>query len=292
MDRQAFIQKITPHALEVSRRTGVDPRIIIAQAALESGYGQSAPGNNYFGVKSHGQPGGQTLSTTEYGPGGATRISDSFRTYNSMADSVHGYGDFIASNPRYQPMMAARGLNAQVEALGKSGYATDPGYARKVGDIARGINLYSPSIDPMMQARAGGTPEMNIGPGNGAPAFYNNPNNPPLPEPTQEAPAVRNMVARAEAGSAAGSPLPTIGNFLRGVGNKLAPDMIDAPKNATPEQLAAWQKEQRDSDGGMKDFAALAQMGAPKQAPRQQMSAPQIGRGQFQPLKPFTGLLG
>lgn len=290
MDREAFIQKMTPFALEESRRTGVDPRIIIAQAAVESGYGRSAPGNNYFGIKSHGQPGGQTLATTEVGPSGAYRTQDSFRTYAGMADSARGYGDFILQNPRYQAMRSASGLDAQLAALGKSGYATDPNYAQKVGAVARGVNLYSPPVDPYMQARAGGAPQMSIGQGNGAPAFYNNPNNPPLPPPQP----VDTMVARASSSPVADAakPLPTIGNFLRGIGNKVAPDMVDAPKAATPEEQAAFAKAQKDDDYGMKDFAALAQMGAPRQPQRPQMMAPQINRGQFVPIQPFTGLLG
>lgn len=282
--RQVFIQQMMPLALEESRRTGVDPRIIIAQAAVESGYGRSAPGNNYFGIKSHGQPGGQTLATSEVGPNGAYRTQDSFRTYGDMASSAKGYGDFILQNPRYQAMRAATGLDAQLDALGKSGYATDPNYARKVGSIARGLSLYSPPVDPYMQARAGGSAPMSIGQGNGAPAFYNNPNNPPLP-PSKPA---ETMVAQ-------GAPLPTFGNFLRGMGNKLAPELVDAPKAATPAELEAFKKQQADSDrldSGMKDFAQLAAMGAPRQSPRPQMMPAQINRGQYTVIKPFTGLLG
>lgn len=64
--KQEFIDSLLPAAIEESARTGVDPRIIVAQAAQETGWGKSAPGNNYFGIKSHGQAGGNTLATTEY----------------------------------------------------------------------------------------------------------------------------------------------------------------------------------------------------------------------------------
>lgn len=140
-DRSTFVQSLLPAAIEESKRTGVDPRIIVAQAAQETGWGKSAPGNNFFGIKSHGQEGGQTLATNEVIDGKTVRINDSFRQFASPADSVRGYGDFLLANPRYQPMREAQGLDAQLEALGASGYATDPNYSRSVGAIARGIQL-------------------------------------------------------------------------------------------------------------------------------------------------------
>jgi flagellum-specific peptidoglycan hydrolase FlgJ len=141
-----FVAKIMPYAVQEGERTGVDPRIIVAQAALESGYGRSAPGNNFFGIKSHGKPGGQTFATTEVINGQTKRINDSFRTFASMGDSVRGYGDFLQQNPRYRPMLEARGLDAQIAALGRSGYATDPNYASKIRSIASGIRM--PVINP------------------------------------------------------------------------------------------------------------------------------------------------
>jgi flagellum-specific peptidoglycan hydrolase FlgJ len=141
-----FVAKIMPYAVQEGERTGVDPRIIVAQAALESGYGRSAPGNNFFGIKSHGRPGGQTFATTEVINGQTKRINDSFRTFASMGDSVRGYGDFLKQNPRYRPMLEAQGMDAQIAALGRSGYATDPNYASKIRSIASGIRM--PVINP------------------------------------------------------------------------------------------------------------------------------------------------
>lgn len=140
-DKQTFVASLLPAAIEESKRTGVDPRIIVAQAAQETGWGKSAPGNNYFGIKSHGQGGGQNLATNEVINGKTVRINDSFRQFGSPEESVRGYGDFILQNPRYQPLREAQGLDAQLEALQASGYATDPNYSRSVGAIARGIPL-------------------------------------------------------------------------------------------------------------------------------------------------------
>jgi hypothetical protein len=139
MNREQFIATLLPHAMEASRATGVDPRIIIAQGALESNWGKSAPGNNYFGIKSHGKGGGNTLSTTEVVNGQPVRIRDSFRSYADPGDSVRGYADFINTNPRYRDFKSAQGLDAQIDALGRSGYATDPQYSAKIASIARGI---------------------------------------------------------------------------------------------------------------------------------------------------------
>lgn len=158
--RQQFIQQIMPYAIEASKRTGVDPRIIVGQAALESNYGQSAPGMNFFGIKSHGREGGQTLNTTEYGSGGAYKTADSFRKYGSMGESVDDYARFITENKRYAPVREAQGIDAQLAALQKSGYATDPQYGSKVGSIAKSINgdlnLYT---QPTQQATAPATAE-------------------------------------------------------------------------------------------------------------------------------------
>jgi len=139
--QQEFIDALLPAAIEESKRTGVDPRIIVAQAAQETGWGKSAPGNNFFGIKSHGKSGGQTLNTHEYVDGKRVNVADSFRTFESPADSVRGYGDFILNNPRYGALREAQGLDAQLAALQASGYATDPNYSRSVGAIARGIQL-------------------------------------------------------------------------------------------------------------------------------------------------------
>ncbi|MBX3543230.1 glucosaminidase domain-containing protein [Chelatococcus sp.] len=133
--REDFLRRIMPYAQQVSQRTGLDWRIPVAQAALESNWGRSAPGNNYFGIKGPGQ----TLATKEVIGGKTVGINDSFRTYDGMGESVQGYGDFLQKNPRYQPMLNAQGVDAQIDALGKSGYATDPEYAKKIRSIVGGL---------------------------------------------------------------------------------------------------------------------------------------------------------
>jgi len=75
-DRESFIKAMLPHATRVSQETGLDPRLVIAQAAQETGWGKSAPNNNFFGIKSHGTPGGATLSTREVINGQSVNVND------------------------------------------------------------------------------------------------------------------------------------------------------------------------------------------------------------------------
>ncbi len=136
MGREEFINSMMPFALDLSKRIGIDPRLIVAQSALETGWGKSAPGNNYFGIKGPGQ----VQSTTEYGAGGPYRTNESFRDYPNMGASVMDYGN-VLMHPRYDSVRNAQGFDAQLAALAKSPYATDPNYGSKVGSIARGITV-------------------------------------------------------------------------------------------------------------------------------------------------------
>lgn len=142
VSKSAFVDELYPKAIEIGAKIGVDPRIIMAQAALETGWGKSAPRNNFFGVKSHGQKGGKVSSTLEEVNGQMVRINDSFRTYKSPQESFEDYGNFLATNDRYLPVLAAGDLESQIEALGNSGYATDSKYASKIRSIV--MNLPDP----------------------------------------------------------------------------------------------------------------------------------------------------
>ncbi len=134
-----FIASILPSVQTAARQLGVAPVAILAQAALETGWGQHAPGNNVFGVKAgSGWSGGtvQTL-TQEFSNGVASVGTAAFRAYQNVAESVQNYAALL-SRPRYQ---AARDqgndISAFATALQRSGYATDPHYAAKLVAIAR-----------------------------------------------------------------------------------------------------------------------------------------------------------
>ena len=136
-----FFKKNLSYAQQASKATGIDPRIILAQGALESAHGKKAPGNNLFGIKSHGKKGGQNFTTHEVINGQRVKMKDNFRQYATPQDSFTGYADFINSNPRYKGFKGAKGLEAQAQALQASGYATDPQYGSKILQIAKGIKL-------------------------------------------------------------------------------------------------------------------------------------------------------
>ncbi len=231
-DRGDFVRQIAPAAIAESQRTGVDPRIIIGQAAVESGWGRSAPGNNLFGIKSHGMPGGQQLATTEVVNGQPMRTVASFRSYASPQDSVKGYGDFILQNPRYEPFRTAQGMDAQIAALGQSGYATDPAYAQKVGLIARRLNLPMgvPEGDPQgapsalsfagpaeagMQTdpASGGLP-----PGAASQDLVNNPVGAPLPPDPRSFVRVASVDPNAPIGAAATPSSAALADAVRTAG--------------------------------------------------------------------------
>jgi flagellar protein FlgJ len=146
MTPQQFYSQYLPYAETVSNRTGLDPRLVLAQAALETGYGKSAPGMNFFGIKSHGRDGGQTLQTSEFEGGQMVRQPASFRAYESPEQSFQDYADFLQSNPRYEGVLSARGLEGQIAEMAKSGYATDPQYGAKLANIASQFDPSAPSI--------------------------------------------------------------------------------------------------------------------------------------------------
>jgi hypothetical protein len=134
-ERQAFLDQIMPLANKYGSSSGIDPNLIVAQAALESSWGKSAPNNNYFGIKG---PGG-LQTTQEFVGGKMVTVQDSFRGYSSLEDSVQGYTGFLASNPRYTDVFGKSG-DAAADAVANAGYATDPNYSNKLKSIIKSIS--------------------------------------------------------------------------------------------------------------------------------------------------------
>lgn len=153
----AFARRIGPALRKAAVRLGVSPRILLAQAALESGWGRSVVGNNVFGIKAGASwPGAQVSAAThEVADGRPVATRASFRAYASLDAAVEDYVALIADSPRYR---AAIGLGEDArgygEALVRGGYATDGDYARKLAAVAA-----SPSIAAAMtQVNQGGGP--------------------------------------------------------------------------------------------------------------------------------------
>ena len=139
--KEAFLAAYTPVAKEVANDLGISHKIVLAQAALESGWGKSVKGNGLMGVKSHGEEGGVDVVTHEVINGKKVKITDSFRAYDTPEDSIRGYGKFLKANSRYRHFLRAGAENedAQLSALQSSGYATDPMYSQKLKNIMKGL---------------------------------------------------------------------------------------------------------------------------------------------------------
>ena len=122
-------------------------RLAAAQATLETGHGKHMPGNNLFGIKSHGRGGGQTLATTEVVDGEPVLITSSFRQYGSPEESIADWQAFLHNNPRYAKagLFEAESAEGMADALQRAGYATDPNYASKLKSIMnRGASGLTP----------------------------------------------------------------------------------------------------------------------------------------------------
>ena len=102
--------------------------------------GSKVKGNSFFGIKAHGKP-SISFITHEVINGKRIKMWDSFRAYSSLEESVQDYGKFLQTNPRYRYFLAAKTVDEQIKALGKSGYATDPNYAKKIKRIVKGPTL-------------------------------------------------------------------------------------------------------------------------------------------------------
>lgn len=145
---EEFVQGIYPLAQKVAGSLGVDARVIVAQAALETGWGQSLPHHadgsstyNLFGIKADQRWDGSavTLDTLEFRDGIAQREKAAFRSYDSFGESLQDYVSFIQNNGRYASAVSNAGDgSAYVQELQLAGYATDPEYATKITGILNG----------------------------------------------------------------------------------------------------------------------------------------------------------
>lgn len=137
-NKASFVSAFTPLAQQQSAATGIAPEVILAQAGLETGWGNSAPQNNFFGIKGSG---GASLATQEVVNGQTINTTANFQGYQSSTDSFNGYSTFINNNPRFSNVAGAGGIAQQAQAIQAAGYATDPNYASKITSIANGIHI-------------------------------------------------------------------------------------------------------------------------------------------------------
>ncbi|MFM7273739.1 MAG: glucosaminidase domain-containing protein, partial [Gammaproteobacteria bacterium] len=141
-DKKSFVEALAPHAREAAARLGVDHRLLIAQAALETGWGQSILGDsagrssmNLFNIKagSYWQGPSVGVKTLEFRDGAPRPERARFRAYGSFAESFGDYANLLLGNGRYRDAVDnAANPAAFVQGLTRGGYATDPAYASKV----------------------------------------------------------------------------------------------------------------------------------------------------------------
>ncbi|MCX7099561.1 MAG: glucosaminidase domain-containing protein [Methylococcales bacterium] len=147
-----FIKKCTIPAQESERDAGVPTAITIAQACVESGWGEHHIGeaNNYFGVKAQKGEDSVSVETKEFVHGKYITIAASFKKYKSMQDSFVDHGRFLKNNARYASILFeyAKTGNSDDFARGlqKAGYATDPKYAELLINIMTSHKLYALNI--------------------------------------------------------------------------------------------------------------------------------------------------
>jgi len=144
---RSFQQKLSADAEAASRATGIPAKFMLGQAALESGWGKreiknadGSASHNLFGIKAGSGWTGKTTSavTTEYVNGVPQTRVEKFRAYDSYADGFKDYAKLLATNPRYEKVLASAGdASSFAHGLQRAGYATDPFYATKLSRIIK-----------------------------------------------------------------------------------------------------------------------------------------------------------
>lgn len=163
MTKQEFVKAFYPFAKQTQSKTGIPALAILAQAAVESAWGEVAPGNMFFGVKDTDGINGneQLLTTTEYSKSANANfprivavkpvirngskwfkytIKDYFRKYNTPEESFTDHASFFLKNKRYAKAILVKNDTYQfIDAIAKAGYATDPNYATLLKTIAKNL---------------------------------------------------------------------------------------------------------------------------------------------------------
>lgn len=136
-----FIEILLPHAITAAQSTGIPPHFMLAQAALESGWGKheiryadNSPSYNLFGIKAGANWKGDVVETvtTEYINGVPQKSVEKFRAYSSYAEGFHDYARLLMDNPRYAKVLQSTDAVSFANGLQRAGYATDPKYAEKL----------------------------------------------------------------------------------------------------------------------------------------------------------------
>ena len=143
-DRASFVREVADIAAQVLKGSGIPVVGVVAQAVLETGWGQHVPhdglgrsSNNFFGIKATGWSGPEVnVPTREHLFGQWVEKADAFRAYESIAEGIADLRDLLTGNARYEGADTAQDAGEYADVLSEGGYATDPAYARKIRDVA------------------------------------------------------------------------------------------------------------------------------------------------------------
>ncbi|MCP5244656.1 MAG: flagellar assembly peptidoglycan hydrolase FlgJ [Burkholderiales bacterium] len=136
-----FFTALMPHASVASESTGIPAHFMLAQAALESGWGKheirhpdNSPSHNLFGIKAGSSWKGEIVETitTEYVNGVPQKTVEKFRAYHSYEEGFRDYANLLSNNPRYAEVINTQNAADFANGLQRAGYATDPQYADKL----------------------------------------------------------------------------------------------------------------------------------------------------------------
>lgn len=136
-----FAQKLMPLLQKAGQQLGVSPKILLAQTAIETGWGRSIVGNNLFGIKVGSSWTGAKVdaATHEYENGQLVSITDAFRAYPNAEASVDDFVSLVRDNPRYRAALGkGEDVVAYAQGLLAGGWATDINYVSKLHAVATG----------------------------------------------------------------------------------------------------------------------------------------------------------
>jgi flagellar protein FlgJ len=138
---ESFVASMSPYAEKAARALGVDSSLLLAQAALETGWGSKmvknslGNSNNLFNIKADRSWKGDKVATQTLEFHGKTAVKEqaSFRSYANFEESFNDYVKFLNENPRYQTALQHQGSSENfIKGIHSAGYATDPNYVDKV----------------------------------------------------------------------------------------------------------------------------------------------------------------
>jgi peptidoglycan hydrolase FlgJ len=153
---KAFLESLFPAVQKAAKQLGLDPKALLAQAAVETGWGKymihSGSGqntHNLFGIKAdkNWQGNKAVVDSIEFEQGIAKTSKSPFRAYDNFADALQDYVNFVQQSPRYETALKNSEQPEQYfNQLQQAGYATDPDYANKIMSVLNGdlLNAFDP----------------------------------------------------------------------------------------------------------------------------------------------------